>query len=124
MPPRHLTALLATAAFVLTIRPPAQDVVRVGFLLPPSIPEVVYFYELPAGVSGEVTGRFVATDVGDAAPPDYVISEATVTLPPGGEASFTLSRPTNGWPLGAYRLELVRGGRVVLVEPFVIQEDR
>ena len=119
-----LAVLAALVAGLLGMRQTrADDLVRIGFLLSPDAPEVVFFYELAPGVGGDVTGTWIAEDVGAAAPPNYAIDAMTLTLPPGGEASFALTRPTNGWPLGKYRLELRVGDRLLAVEPFVIQRN-
>ena len=66
---------------------------------------------------------WIAEDVGDVAPPNYLIDSATVSLGPGADGSFTLSRPHRGWPLGKYRMELSVNGELAAVEPFVIQPD-
>ena len=101
----------------------APQIQRIGFLYPPSVPEIVYFYQLPPNVAGTVTSRWIAEDVGDVAPPNYLIDSATVSLGPGADGSFTLSRPHRGWPLGKYRMELSVNGELAAVEPFVIQPD-
>ncbi len=116
-------ALAAVIVFLAARTNSASDLQRVGFLIPPTIPEIVYFYELAPNASGRVTGVWIATDVGEIAPANFLIDSLSLELPPGGEASFTLTRPTNGWPLGLYRLELYLNGRLVAVEPFVIQQD-
>lgn len=117
-------ALSGAVAILMGARPSARDgLERIGFLLAPTIPEITYFYQLAPEVSGEVTSRWIAQDVGDAAPPDYLIGSTTVTLGPGQDGAFTLSRPTNGWPLGKYRIELLVNGRPLAVEPFVIQNE-
>ena len=49
---------------------------------------------------------WIAENVGDAAPPNYTIDEATATAPiPDARGVFTLSRPPEGWAPGAYRVE-------------------
>jgi hypothetical protein len=118
--PLVVAILLATQ---LGARGSAPRVQRIGFLYPPTVPEIVYFYQLPPNVSGTVTSRWIAEDVGDVAPPNYLIDSASVTLDPGAEGSFTLSRPNRGWPLGKYRMELSVNGELATVEPFVIQQD-
>jgi hypothetical protein len=49
---------------------------------------------------------WIAENVGEAAPPNYKVDEASVVAgssDPSG--TFTLSRPDKGWPLGDYRVE-------------------
>ncbi|CAN5552460.1 hypothetical protein BH18VER1_BH18VER1_16470 [soil metagenome] len=50
---------------------------------------------------------WVAEDVGDVAPPNFIVddTETTVTQPEYG-ARFTLSRPKDGWAEGRYRVDL------------------
>ena len=55
-----------------------------------------------------VRGVWIAEDVGDVAPANYKIDEATVKVSGGGTASgtFNISKPNNGFPVGKYRLEI------------------
>jgi len=116
-----LVGAMLSAPFVATDKG-APEIQRVGFRFPTSIPEIEYFYQLPPGVGGDVTCFWIAEDVGDVAPPNYLVDSVTVSVERGGEGAFQLSRPTNGWPRGKYRLELNLMGERVLVEPFVIQD--
>jgi hypothetical protein len=49
---------------------------------------------------------WIAENIGDDAPPDYGVDEATAIADgPTSYGTFTLSRPDDGWALGAYRAE-------------------
>ena len=49
---------------------------------------------------------WIAENVGDVAPPNYTVDEATATATiPEARGVFTLSRPADGWAPGAYRVE-------------------
>ncbi len=49
---------------------------------------------------------WIAQNIGDVAPPDYTIDEATTTATaPDSRGQFTLSRPEGGWAPGDYRVE-------------------
>jgi hypothetical protein len=49
---------------------------------------------------------WVAEDVADVAPPDYIIDEASgVANSPDAHGTFTLSRPDGGWAPGDYRVD-------------------
>ncbi len=49
---------------------------------------------------------WIAENVGDVAPPNYRIDEATtIAAAPDSRGMFTLSRPENGWAEGNYRVE-------------------
>jgi hypothetical protein len=71
--------------------------------------------------------QWIATDVGTAAPANTVI--ATVNQPVGeitaAAKSYTvngyLTKPTNGWPLGKYRVEIKLGDKLATSAQFAIQ---
>lgn len=49
---------------------------------------------------------WIAEDIGDIAPPNYTIDEATTTATsPDAHGTFTLSKPDDGWAPGNYRVE-------------------
>ena len=61
--------------------------------------------DLPVGAKIRVV--WVAENVADVAPPDYIIDEATaVAHSPDAHGTFTLSRPDDGWALGDYRVDI------------------
>jgi len=95
---------------------------KLGFAfteLRPSIEELRFAFECEDGLEIEV--RWIAQNVGKAAPPNYVIgTHQTVTRGPLNLAR--LSRPTNGWPLGLYRLELVHNGIPFHIRYYVIDD--
>jgi len=49
---------------------------------------------------------WVADDVGDAAPKETKIDEKTISAKGDMDGEFSLSKPTNGWPLGKYHIEI------------------
>ncbi len=54
----------------------------------------------------KIRAVWIAENIGDAAPPDYKIDEAsTLATRPDSHGSFTLSRPETGWTPGTYRVE-------------------
>ncbi|OJT26694.1 hypothetical protein BO221_01280 [Archangium sp. Cb G35] len=91
-----------------------------GMVLPNTLPKVIFYFRAPAGTT--LTGSFIAEDVGSAAPKNFVIDSATVTAADKMAATFTLGKPTSGWPIGQYRLEVKRGKKLVHVERFMIME--
>ena len=49
----------------------------------------------------------------DVAPPNYRIDSTDLTAKSGmNEATFSLSKPTAGWPVGDYRVDLSINGKV------------
>jgi hypothetical protein len=89
-----------------------------GMVLPNTLPKVTFYFRAPGGT--KLTGSFIAEDVGKSAPKDFVIDTATVTAADKMAATFTLGKPTKGWPLGQYRLEIKQGDKLVHVERFMI----
>ncbi len=71
--------------------------------------------------------QWIATDVGQAAPANTVI--ATRNEPVGDvvaaatsySVSGSLTKPTNGWPVGKYRVEIKLGDKLVTTAKFAIQ---
>jgi hypothetical protein len=60
---------------------------------------------LPVG--GAVRVAWVAEDVGDVAPANFVVDQTeTIVGAPKSRAEFTLSRPKDGWAAGKYRVDL------------------
>jgi hypothetical protein len=60
---------------------------------------------LPVG--GKVRVVWIAEDVGDIAPPNFVVDETTTIIDTTESGvQFTLSRPKDGWAVGTYRVEL------------------
>ena len=63
---------------------------------------------------------WIAEDIGDAAPPNYRIAEKDIAGATEGRAYMTI--PTNGWPVGKYRLEIYIGDTLVKQMPFSIKQ--
>jgi hypothetical protein len=72
-------------------------------------------------VGDPARGVWIAEDVGAAAPPNYKIDEASLNLPFANAGSFSVSKPTAGWPVGKYRLEIYLGKSLSKTVPFVIE---
>ena len=88
-------------------------------------PEVAKIYarwqgsELQTGV--KIKAVWIAEDVGAVAPPNYKVDETILTVPqPDAAGTFTLGRPTNGWPVGKYRLEIYLGDELTETVKFTI----
>jgi hypothetical protein len=75
-------------------------------------------------VGDKVRGVWIADDVGDAAPKNTKIDEATVTAAETNqEGNFSISKPDKGWPAGKYRLELYVGDKLAQTLKFSIGDD-
>ena len=66
---------------------------------------------------------WIAEDVGDAAPANYQVNEAsTKAQETRGFGTFTLSRPNKGWPTGKYRAEIYVGDKLAETVKFTIEK--
>jgi hypothetical protein len=71
--------------------------------------------------------QWIATDVGQAAPANTVIGTVNnaVGEVPTATRNYTLNsyltKPTNGWPVGKYRVEVKLGDKLVTTAHFAIQ---
>ena len=95
----------------------------------PELLGVARFSTLPKAGS-KVTTKWIAVDVGKAAPPNSLIDDSVVeveaqTQPLPKGASYivrgTLSRPTKGWPPGRYKAEWAINGQPLGVTEFQIR---
>ena len=88
--------------------------------LSPEIHAVVQLKNARAG--SELKGSWVAVDAIDE--PNYVIKSYPLELKDQGEvtAHFMISRPTDGWPSGKYKLELSLDGKLAGSAPFTVSK--
>ena len=86
-------------------------------------PKIVIHIELKDAVVGaKVEAAWIAVKT-DAAPANYKIDAATVTLDNAlDEATFGLSKPTAGWPAGTYQVELRYDGTLEETVPFSVNK--
>lgn len=68
-----------------------------------------------------VKGTWVSVDA--IAQPNYPIDSVVVQLPERGDTQvhFSLARPTNGWPVGNYKLDVYVNDQLVSSTPFSIK---
>jgi hypothetical protein len=78
-------------------------------------PQIYAFFIGEALKAGDkITGAWIAEDVGDAAPKNTKIDEASLTAAmPTDSSAFSLSKPTSGWPVGQYRMDILVNDKVV-----------
>lgn len=62
------------------------------------------------GERAKVRVVWIAENVGDIAPPNYEIDDASTIVSGDAHGAFTLSRPIDGWAPGAYRVNLYVNG--------------
>lgn len=87
----------------------------------PDTPKIVLHVELKnPTVGAKIEGAWIAVKT-DAAPPNYKIDAATVTVDnEQDEATFGLSKPDSGWPAGAYQVEIRYDGNLEKTVPFTV----
>ena len=70
----------------------------------------------------KIRAVWIAEDVGNVAPKNYKIDEASTTANgPRASGTFTLSKPNKGWPLGKYRVEIYDGDQLAETVRFTIE---
>src|SRR2546423_5943904 len=74
----------------------------------PNTPNILAIFKTKGLKEGDkLRGVLVAEDVGDAAPANTKVLEKTLAMDADTEAGeFTFIKPTNGWPIGKYRVEI------------------
>jgi hypothetical protein len=71
--------------------------------------------------------QWIAEDVGQAAPPNTVIATLNEPVADLGfgvknyQVDSQLTKPTNGWPIGKYRVEVKLDGKLVTTARFAIE---
>ena len=90
----------------------------------PNVPKVCAFFKTQGSTKGDkFRAVWIAEDVGDAAPENTEIDEATLTADEDNYyGSFSLSKPTKGWPEGSYRVDIYNGDEVAASAEFTIEK--
>ncbi len=93
---------------------------------PANVPKVYAFFHSTGTKKGDkVRGVFIADDVGDAAPANTTIDEATLTADGDNySGSFSLSKPTAGWPVGKYHVDIYVGDDLATSVKFTIKAGK
>ena len=68
-----------------------------------------------------IRGVWIAEDVGSAAPPNSKIAEKSLTGASTGD--FTLTRSSNEWPVGKYRIDIYIGDVLAKSLPYTITKQ-
>jgi hypothetical protein len=93
-------------------------------LFPPDTPTLYLRWQGETLNPGDtIRCLWIAEDVGDAAPANYQVNEAsTKASETRGFGTFTLSRPNKGWPTGKYRVEIYVGEKLAETIRFTIEK--
>jgi hypothetical protein len=86
------------------------------------VPKLFAFFRTKGTESGDkLRGVWIAEDVGDAAPENTKIDESALTADQDDfYGAFSLSKPTKGWPVGKYRVEIYNGDELATTVRFTI----
>ena len=117
------------AAPASTATPVVQSVVAKDSDTPPAtkfgtdVPQLHTFFKSTGTHKGDTfRAVWIAEDVGAAAPKETKIDEATLVADKDNfEAAFSMSKPTQGWPVGTYRTEIHLGDKLASTAKFSIQ---
>ena len=92
----------------------------------PDAPELFAVFKTKGAQSGDkLRGVWIAEDVGSAAPADSKIDEKTLTMDGDtDDGDLSLSKPTKGWPVGKYRLEIYVNDKLVTTTRFTIEGNK
>jgi hypothetical protein len=87
------------------------------------MPKIYALWKGEALQAGDrIRAVWIAEDVGNVAPKDSKITESFVTAEKSDDdGAFGLARPTDGWPVGKYRLEIYVGDKLAEALKFTIQ---
>jgi len=118
--------------FGLCEQNPAKDCDGVKGPFITDTPELLAVGRFPTvpKAGSKITTKWIAVDVGQAAPPNTMIDQSVVDVAapsePLKEGSFytvrsTLSRPNKGWPPGSYKAEWAIDGQPLGVTEFQIR---
>lgn len=132
---KHAETLRKIFSSVKLAKPPAKRVLRATLALdkdtkPATVftaaaPKIYAFWIGETLMPGDkVKGVWIAEDVGEAAPKETKIDEAIlIAATPTDHSAFSLSKPTNGWPPGKYRVEIFVGEKLVETLRFTITKQ-
>jgi hypothetical protein len=83
---------------------------------------MAFFHSSGTSKGDKIRGVWIAEDVGDAAPANTKIDEATITADKDdASGGFKLSKPTKGWPVGKYKIDIYDGDELATTVKFTIK---
>jgi hypothetical protein len=98
------------------------EIVNPTTVFTPDTPKIYCAWKAEGVKAGTpVRGVWIAEDVGNVAPANYKIDEATLNVPLATEGTFSLSKPNNGFPVGKYRLEIYLGKDLAKTLQFTVK---
>jgi hypothetical protein len=92
----------------------------------PDTPKLFALFKTEGAKNGDkLRGVLIAEDVGDVAPVNTTVLEKTLTLDGDtDDGDFSFSKPTKGWPVGKYRLEIYVNDELTNTLDFTIEAGK
>ena len=89
----------------------------------PDTSKIYAIFKTKGAKSGDkVHGVLIADDVGDVAPANTKVLDTTVTLDGDtDDGDFKFSKPTNGWPVGKYHVEIFVNNELATTAKFTVK---
>ena len=89
----------------------------------PNTPKLYAIFKTEgAKTGGKIRGVLIAEDVGDVAPANTKVLETILDMEGDTQAGdFSFSKPTNGWPVGKYRVEIYVNDELATAAKFTIK---
>src|SRR5438445_7276220 len=89
----------------------------------PDTPRLYAMFKTKGAKDGDkARGVLIAEDVGDVAPPNTKVLETKLDMEGDtSDGDFNFSKPTNGWPVGKYRVEIYINDELATKVKFTIQ---
>jgi len=86
---------------------------------------IIYaLFKTQGAKSGDkIRGVLIAESVGDAAQPNTKVFETLLDMQ-GDDGEFDFSKPTNGWPLGKYRVDIYLNEELVASTKFTVEPTK
>jgi len=86
-------------------------------------PKLYAIFKTEGAKAGDkIRGVLIAEDVGDVAPANAKVLETILDMEGDTEAGdFSFSKPTNGWPVGKYRVEIYVNDKLATTAKFTIK---
>jgi hypothetical protein len=90
------------------------------------VPKLYTFFRTNGSKAGDsLRAVWIAEDVGEAAPKNTKIDESTLTADQDDfYGAFSLTKPTKGWPVGKYRVEIYVGDQLETTAKFTIKAGK
>lgn len=91
-----------------------------------NVPKLYAFFRSKGTHEGDnLRGVWIAEDVGEVAPKNTKIDEATLKADQDDfYGAFSLTKPNKGWPVGKYRVEIYAGDELATTAKFTIKEGK